>query len=113
MNHLNEFDNYGTAGECDEMKPLPLNFSPGPMDVICARGHKAFNHPGNQHFRSLIESHIHEYEKAATKLDKSAIVSKIVEGIRSSSPGGGFVKLENGRWYEVGDHNAREKTGQK
>ena len=77
------------------------------------RGHKAFNHPGNQHFRLLIESHIHEYEKAVTKLDKSAIVSKIVEGIRRSSPEGGFVKMEAGRWYEVGDHNAREKTGQK
>ena len=113
MNLLLDFDNHAIPTECDEMKALPESFSPGPKDVICARGHKAFNHKGNQHFRSLIESHIQEYEKAVTKLDKSAIVSKIVETIRSASPEGGFVKMEGGRWYEVGDHNAREKTGQK
>ncbi|GAX11426.1 hypothetical protein FisN_22Lh111 [Fistulifera solaris] len=112
MNHSIDFDSHPNMTEHEEMKALPASFKPGNRDVICARGHKAFNHPGNQHFRSLIESYIHEYEKAVTKLDKSAIVSKVVEDIRSASPDGGFVKIEGGRWFEVGDHNAREKTGQ-
>ena len=52
-----------------------------------------------------IETEIDRYQEATSKLEKTIIVSQIVQTVRSNSPQGGFVKLEqDGRWYEVGDH---------
>ena len=53
-----------------------------------------------------------KYAEASSRYEKTVIVTEVVEAIRSSSPDGGFVKEENGQWYEVGDHLAREKVGQ-
>jgi hypothetical protein len=90
----------------------PHFVEPGPLDVICGRGKHILRHPGNHRMRSIIQSKLEEYANASTKLKKSAIVSSIVDGVRTASPGGGFVKCEAGQWYEVGDHLAREKIGQ-
>lgn len=49
---------------------------------------------------------------AESRLYKSLVVSSIVDSIRKESPNGGFVKEIDGVFYEVGDHLAREKTGQ-
>lgn len=95
------------------MRRLGPNFQgPGPNDVLCARGKSALNHPGNRKFRTMIKDNLENYSKADTKQDKSHIVSLIVDSVRLASPDGGFVKQENGIWYEVGDHIAREKCGQ-
>lgn len=54
-----------------------------------------------------------EYSRAKSKLDKSGVLASVVDQIRAASPEGGFVKQnEDGRWYEVGDFLAREKTSQ-
>lgn len=46
-------------------------------------------------------------------MDKSAVLTKVVEEVRLRSPYGGFVKQDaNGIWHEVGDFLAREKTSQ-
>lgn len=95
------------------MKPLKLNFQPGPMDVICARGNAVKNHPGNKYFVSVVQEHLQEYANATSKFKKSLIVSAIIEAIRNGSPEGGFVKQKDGRWYEAGDAAAREKVGQR
>jgi hypothetical protein len=94
-------------------RPLLPDFSPGKFDVICGRGKLARDHPGNISFRVAVEYAIDRYSEANTKLEKSLVVSKIVESIREASPDGGFVKKESGRWFEVGDHMAREKVGQR
>jgi hypothetical protein len=104
--------NVRATSTCDEMKPLPANFEPGSMDVICARGKQAHSHPGNARFRLSVSMILERYSKATTKLDKSLIVSSIVDTVRQLSPGGGFIKKQGGCWYEVGDHIAREKVGQ-
>lgn len=91
---------------------LPAHFVPGPYDVICARGKEAKNHKGNKRFRVLIQESLEKYSEAKTKIEKSIIVSDIVSAIREASPNGGFVKEENGVFYDVGDRIAREKTGQ-
>ena len=93
---------------------LSLNFTPGPLDVICAPGKEARNHAGNINYRNIIKMELENYSKASSKLEKSLIVSSIVDKIRRDSPNGGFVKLntKTGEWYEVGDHLAREKVGQ-
>lgn len=97
----------------EEAVDLGPNFQPGPMDVICARGKRAFLHPGNKRFRGVIEARVDKYASAANKFEKTVIVSQIVDEVRQASPQGGFVRLENGKWFEVGDNVAREKVGQR
>lgn len=96
----------------NQMIPLSDTFQPGPMDVICAKGKVALNHSGNQRFREMIRSRLEDYSNATSRLQKSFIVSEIVNAVRQASPCGGFIKQKDRRWYEVGDHIAREKTGQ-
>jgi hypothetical protein len=108
-----------------KMAPLQPTFTPGPYDVICARGKDAKNHLGNKRFRSKVKDALLEYSKSEhDKMRKSMILSDIVESVRRNSPLGGFVKSRHVKnvqddgqttttqWYEVGDHLAREKVGQ-
>lgn len=69
---------------------------------------------GNERFRRLVADCLQEYSDSSTKLEKSYILCAIVAQVRANSPDGGFVKKDHkdGRWYEVGDFLAREKTSQ-
>ena len=67
-------------------RPLPASFTPGSHDVICARGSRAFNHEGNRRFRDMVKDNMEAYKSASTKLEKSIIVSKIVDDVRTESP---------------------------
>ena len=109
MNTFAAFDLYSTPmGK----RKLASNFRPGPYDVICARGKMAHAHQGNQRFRELVRVHRDAYSQASTKYQKSQIVSHITNVVRQSSPEGGFVKLIDGCWHEVGDRACKEKIGQ-
>lgn len=84
---------------------------PGPFDVICARGKQAFNHPGNQYFRSLIAKATAKYSKVESKLQRSMIVTEIVDAVREK--GNGFIRqTTQGEWIECSDVMCREKVGQ-
>jgi hypothetical protein len=87
---------------------LPSNFVPGDHDVICGRGSKCFNHPGNKMFRRLVEANLQRYSAALTKHGKTSIIYEVISSVRRCSPNGGFVKqdLLSSRYYEVGDFNA-------
>lgn len=103
----------GRASTTSVMTQLPSDFNPGPDDVICGRGKKCYQHVGNERFRKRVLTHLDEYSNAKSKLDKSSVLSKVVEEVRQNSPDGGFVKQDaNGVWHEVGDFLAREKTSQ-
>lgn len=103
----------GTPTRRSRMNLFPEDFEPGIFDVICGRGKKCYSHIGNDKFRQLVMGRLDEYSKARSKLDKSAVLNDVVEQVRLASPQGGFVKQEeSGRWYEVGDFLAREKTSQ-
>lgn len=92
------------------MRRLPRGFKPGPQDVICQRGRAAFLH--NQNFRNLAETFVDRYSNAISRLDKSTVVSEVIELVRKGSPDGGFIRLGgDGFYYEVGDSIAREKCG--
>ena len=91
------------------MTPVAIS-RPGKHDVICARGKHAKDHSGNIAYRQLIQDRLDAYSNSKTKLEKSLIVSDIVETVRRLSPNGGFVKEVDGKWYEVGDALAREKV---
>lgn len=98
----------------NNMRLLPVGYEPGEHDVLCGRGRKCFNHMGNVKFRAIVQSFLPQYSKAVAKLEKSYILSDVVEQVRKNSGIGGFIKKDpdSGRWYEVGDFLAREKTSQ-
>lgn len=92
-------------------RPLHEGFAPRPHDVICARGKKAFNHPGNKYFRTLVQRNTPRYAKVTSKIERSIIVTEIIDEIRSNK-GCGFVKFDGTVWVDVGELLAREKAGQ-
>ncbi|CAB9496448.1 Nitrilase family, member 2 [Seminavis robusta] len=88
---------------------LPETFAPSACDVVVGKGKKYFKHEGNQMLRRLAVSMIAEYAEARTKMDKSLIISNVVDRIRDS---GSFVKVDlaSGRWLIAEDLLCREKT---
>ena len=91
---------------------LPGGYRPGETDVICAKGKQAFNHVGNIRFRSTIASFQEAYSIAATKVEKTAIVTRIIDSVKCCDPPGRFVREDqNGGWSQLGDAAAREKVG--
>jgi hypothetical protein len=111
---LKEDSSGGVRGSTtSNMTPLADDFEPGIEDVICGRGKKCYTHIGNERFRERVLTFLDEYSLAKSKLDKSGVLSKVVDQVRQFSPKGGFVKQDaNGKWHEVGDFLAREKTSQ-
>lgn len=84
---------------------------PGPFDVICARGKQAYNHEGNRYFRQIIHHATEKYSQVESKLQRSMIVTDIVDAIRAK--GNGFLrKNSKGEWVECTDVMCREKVGQ-
>ena len=83
-------------------------------DVICGRGKRCEEHYGNQEFRRIVDGHLEAYAGATSKVDKSSVVSEILNAVRSSSPNGGFVRRNSktGHYEAVTDRVAREKVGQ-
>lgn len=94
-----------------DSKRLASDYTPNQHDILCGRSKSSLNHAGNQVFRETIFSNLDRYDAARTKLDKSLVVTSIVDLLRSKSPNGGFVRLEGNQWYEIGDQLAREKVG--
>lgn len=95
----------------DHKSPLPEDFVPQPYSVHIGRGKICAEATGNRRLRVIASSFLEEYKAASTKIEKSVIVSKIVDVIQDACPVGAFVKYQDGRWWEVGDFTAREKVG--
>lgn len=85
--------------------PLPENYVLNEHDVLCGRGSTCYNHVGNQRFRRLVQARLQDYSNATTKLEKSTIISSIVDQVRQNSGLGGFVKKDplTGSISECGD----------
>jgi hypothetical protein len=94
-------------------RPLKPGFKPGPFDVICARGKAVKSHQGNIRFNDVLRQNLRKYSEAKSKIEKTLVVSAIIDSVRDASPEGGFVREENGQWFEIGDKVAREKVGQR
>ena len=93
---------------------MPGEYYPSAYDVMCGRGKTAANHIGNQRFKVTISIYLRRYSESTSRAQKTAVISDVVELVRQNSPGGGFVKYDQNKskWYEVGDHLAREKVSQ-
>ena len=63
---------------------LPSNFEIGPNDVACGRGKGALKRPGNQKLQQHIKAKVEEYSMAKTKLDKSLILSAILDEMQAA-----------------------------
>lgn len=92
---------------------LPKDFQPHPNDVLCGRGKTYREWPGNEQFRVIVETHLEEYKASVGRSEKGLILTRVVEAVRTQEGATGFLKQGGaGRWYEVGDFYAREKTSQ-
>jgi hypothetical protein len=91
--------------------PLGVDFCPGKYSVLCGRGKICSTSSGNRRLNTTVQHFVKPYSEAKTKFEKSNIVSAIIATIRQACPGGGFVKFEEGEWWEVDDGFAREKIG--
>ncbi len=80
-------------------------------DVLCGRGGRINQHPGNCFFRSLVRDRREEYLRSS-KRDKPYIALSIVHVIRERN--GRFLKKDEnlGLWFEIGDGPARDKASQ-
>ena len=92
--------------------PLGKDFQPREYDVICARGNQAWNNPGNKLLRALVQKGKQQYGDATTKIQRSMVVTDIVNAIREK--GNAFIKLDTktGQWQDIGDYLSREKVSQ-
>jgi hypothetical protein len=91
---------------------MPIKYTPDENAVICGRGKVCTSNPGNQKLRALIEEHLDAYGKANNKVEKTEIVSTIMDSIKGGCPDEpAFVKKEGDTWWEVDDAFAREKVG--
>jgi hypothetical protein len=87
---------------------LGVDFQPSEYSVICGRGKASYDHTGNHGLRVLARLFVEKYSLTGCKQHKSTIASTIVAMTRER--GGRFCKCEQGAWFEVGDHFAREKV---
>lgn len=68
---------------------LPSTFIPSSFDVICAQEKEAKNHSGSIHYRTLITDALDQYSKATSKVEKSQIVTDIVDTVTTKSNAAG------------------------
>jgi hypothetical protein len=87
---------------------LGVDFQPSDYSVICGRGKASYGHTGNHRLRMLASMFVEKYSQSGCNKHKSSIAANIVTITRER--GGLFCKYEQGTWFEVGDHFAREKV---
>ena len=82
-----------TFGSKKAKKLLPVDYEPSSYTVLVGRSRDCQEHVGNKRLRVIVSSHLQEYNAAADKIGKTAIVSKVYDAIRAANPLGHFVKL--------------------
>ncbi|CAB9524197.1 Nitrilase family, member 2 [Seminavis robusta] len=91
---------------------LPADFEPADTSIICGNKRKYFESKGNTRFRRVCDLFTQDYGSAPTKIEKSAVVSKVMNILREDCLDGVcFISPQNGRWYAVSERTAREKVG--
>lgn len=85
--------------------------TPTNQDVLVGRDTDSWNHKGNLAFRSLVAKYQTEYHSAKLRINKVAIVAKIVEDLKES--GSRILKrnFRTNKWYEVDRKAYIEKVG--
>lgn len=81
-------------------------------DILCGRGGRSNNHPGNKRYRQVVNDFRLLYQKTETKTVKTDLSREIVENC--CSYGARFLKIDSvsGRCYVLTKAEARKKTSQ-
>jgi hypothetical protein len=95
----------------EEKTRLPPHFIPSAYSVLLGRGKLCSEAVGTRRLKVITSRYLEEYSNAASRVDKSSVVTKIVDIVQEACPVGAFVKYEGGHWFEVSDNIAREKVG--
>ena len=82
-------------------KLLPFDFKPSSYSVVIGRGKICTDAVGNRRLRVLASTFLDQYASCQTKVEKTEVVSQLVQIVRDSAHGGAFVKQINGRWWEM------------
>jgi len=64
--------------------------------------------PGNKKYNELIHSNKASYQ-SSNRSGKSAIALSIINELRSQNPPSRFLRIESGKFYDVGDEEVRKK----
>ena len=105
---ISDDENYDDGA--DGNTPLPDDYEPSPADIICARGKAYWDHVGNERYRKLIADATPKYSQTSNKLEKTMIVSEIVQAVHKTN--GKFIKRlkKGGPFVIVSEVFAREKV---
>ena len=91
-------------------KSLPADFlsgrgNPISTDVLCGRGKKFINHPGNQNLRALVKQLLPHYDQ----LDNTGKRSLQLNVYAKATLDGKFMTLKDDRWIELQKKDALQK----
>jgi len=83
-------------------------------DVLCGRGGKANNHPGNIRFRELVRRQKPVYSTVRFKREKGIISDNIISTIKRLDPPGRFLRYDSKKdnWVEISITKMKRKTAQ-
>ena len=97
----------------EESSTILQDFQLSEFDVACGRGKGCYNQAGNKLMRDICRKFVSKYLLAKSKLDKSLILSEIVEEVKRQNDGTAqFVKHDKHLgWVAISDEKAREKVG--
>ena len=68
---------------------------------MIGRGKICTDAVGNRRLRVLASTFLDQYAGCRTKVEKTEVVSQLVQIVRDGAHGGAFVKQINGRWWEM------------
>jgi hypothetical protein len=90
---------------------MPLGFKPHDMDIVCGRGWANAHREGNQAFTEVIQANLHLYLKASSRIEKSTVVSEVLDRVLCS--GARFLKEDkvSQRWRYLTREEAHSKVG--
>ena len=83
---------------------------PNDNDVLLGRGGRSSNWPGNKRYLAL-KDEMQQVYLTAEKSQKKAISQQLVDIVKNEWKGR-FLKLENGKWFEIDNEKARHKCSQ-
>ena len=111
--HASHSQRYLSDESGNDRSPAIKESEINPNDVLCGRGGLTNTHNGNRSFRAVVKEYQEKYVTAKKK-EKPQVAELIVKKIRAMVPSGRFIKKDKstGRWYDVGDEKAVEKTCQ-
>lgn len=91
-----------------------IDGEPNCNDVKLGRGGGTNTHNGNKLLRKKVEELFDDYNHRNEQGAKTVIAQNIITSLNKLDPPGRFVKKESstGKWYEVGNNEALEKTAQ-